>query len=145
MKDANLTSALEAYKKGRRDFNASIIEESLKLLRFQRDLEEKLNRKNQIVGKSVNDTCKLLLDLNENANKFRNDFKIPDKRFWYLTIHSLAQREEWAELEKFSKSKKSPIGYAPFVDVCLKKKDEALHYLPKVSEDLKVKYYIKAG
>lgn len=58
----------------------------------------------------------------------------------------MANLNDWIELEKLSKLKKSPIGYAPFVDICLEKdKKEALKYLPKVSEELKVKYYLKAG
>lgn len=32
-------------------------------------------------------------------------------RYWWLKLRSLAEKEEWEELEKFSKSKKSPIGY----------------------------------
>lgn len=62
-----------------------------------------------------------------------------------MRIQSLAHLKDWTELEKFSKSKKSPIGYAPFVDVCLQNgnKMEAVKYLPKVNDELKVKYYIK--
>ncbi|XP_019868219.1 vacuolar protein sorting-associated protein 16 homolog [Aethina tumida] len=148
VKDSLLTSAMEAYKKGRKELYASMCEENLKLLRYQRELEDKLNMKNKFVGKSVHETCKLLLELNDKlAEKFRSDYKIPDKRFWLLKIHSLVQKGDWLELERFSKVKKSPIGYAPFVDVCLEhdKKDEALKYLSKVGEDVKVKYYTKAG
>lgn len=32
-------------------------------------------------------------------------------RYWWLKLKSLAEKEEWDELEKFSKTKKSPIGY----------------------------------
>lgn len=32
-------------------------------------------------------------------------------RYWWLKLKSLAEKEQWEELEKFSKSKKSPIGY----------------------------------
>ncbi|CAG9864088.1 unnamed protein product [Phyllotreta striolata] len=150
MKDALLTSALEAYKKGRKDLYVSICEESIKLMRFQRDVEDKLaEAKNKLIGKSVHDTCKILLDMKETklAEKFKNDFKIPDKRYWWLKINSMADQNDWIELEKFSKAKKSPIGYAPFVDVCLRqdKRQEALKYLPKVGDDIKVKYCIKAG
>ncbi|XP_018576701.1 vacuolar protein sorting-associated protein 16 homolog isoform X1 [Anoplophora glabripennis] len=150
MKDSLLTSAMEAYKKGRKDLYAGMCDETLKLLRFQRDIEEKLPAaKNKLAGLSVHNTCKSLLEMNETklAEKFRNDYKIPDKRYWWLKIDSLAQQKEWVELEKFSKVKKSPIGYAPFVDVCLQNdnKEEALKYLSRVSEDLKVKYCIKVG
>ena len=147
MRDSLLTSAAEAYRKGRKDMHASMCDEYLKLLRYQRSLDEKLGQP-KYVGKSVHETCLLLLKSNDvkSAEKFRNEYKIPDKRYWWLRIQSLAHLEDWGELEKFSKGKKSPIGYAPFVDICLEKnnRQEALKYLPKVSEDLKVKYYIKA-
>jgi len=32
-------------------------------------------------------------------------------RFWWVKITTLAEQEDWGELEKFSKAKKSPIGY----------------------------------
>lgn len=83
MKDALLTSALEAYKKGRKDLYVSMCDESIKLIRFQRDVEDKVpNAKNKFIGKSVQDTCKTLLEMKETklAEKFKNDFKIPDRR-----------------------------------------------------------------
>lgn len=103
------------------------------------------------VGKSVHDTCATLLSFGESgykaADKIRADFKIPERRYWWLRIRGLAEKRNWMELEKLSKSKKSPIGYGPFVDVCLENNNvtEAIKYLPKVSEDLKIKYYMKAG
>ncbi|CAH0559319.1 unnamed protein product [Brassicogethes aeneus] len=148
MKDSLLTSAMDAYKKGRKDLYANLCEESLKLLKYQRELEDKLGVKNVFVGKSVHETCKLLLEKNDKlAEKFRSDYKIPEKRFCWLKIDRLVKNKDWLELERFSKSKKSPIGYHPFVDVCLQndKKDEAIKYLARVNDDVKVKYYIKAG
>lgn len=142
-----LIEAVDAYKKGKNDLCASVCEEALNLRKHQRLLEEKLKQK--FIGKSVHDTCKLLLDMNEGklADKVKSDYKIPDRRYWWLKIQSAADRNEWLELEKIANSKKSPIGYAPFVNVCLQKnnRQEALKYLPKVSEDLKVKYYLKAN
>lgn len=35
----------------------------------------------------------------------------PVPRYWWLKISALANRGDWEEMEKFSKSKKSPIGY----------------------------------
>lgn len=32
-------------------------------------------------------------------------------RYWWLKLKSLSKKDEWEELEKFSKTKKSPIGY----------------------------------
>ncbi|XP_017774211.1 PREDICTED: vacuolar protein sorting-associated protein 16 homolog [Nicrophorus vespilloides] len=59
----------------------------------------------------------------------------------------MADLKKWEELDKFSKFKKSPIGYAPFVDVCLAKgkHDEAVKYLPRIADDIKFKYYVKAN
>lgn len=93
MKDSLLTSAMEAYKKGRKDLYAGMCDEALKLLRFQRDTEEKLPAtKNKLVGLSVHNTCKLLLEMNEAklAEKFRNDYKIPDKRFFFFHNEKIA-------------------------------------------------------
>lgn len=80
----------------------------------------------------------LALGLHKQAEQLYRDFKVPDKRwdmsllsvlwlaehmivcltclphlcrYWWLKLKSLAEKEEWEELEKFSKSKKSPIGY----------------------------------
>ncbi|KAI7815095.1 vacuolar protein sorting-associated protein [Rhyzopertha dominica] len=146
MKYAALTSAMEAYKKSRNDLYAGACEEALRLSRDQRDFEDKLGY--SFSGKTIHETCKKLLEIGElkRAEKFKNDYKIPDKRYWWLRIQTLAFLDEWTELEKFSKVKKSPIGYAPFVDVCLQKdkKNEAAKYLSKVNDDIKVKYYIKA-
>lgn len=75
------------------------------------------------------------------------EYKVSDKHFWWLRIQVLADSFQWDELERFSKSKKSPIGYEPFVEVCLKKHkvEEAKKYLPKCRNEKKVKWYIRAG
>lgn len=80
-RDASLTSALEAYKKARNDVCASMCDEALKLLKYQRTLEDK--HKESFVGKSVHDTCKRLLELTDvkEAEKMKNNFKIPERRF----------------------------------------------------------------
>lgn len=40
---------------------------------------------------------------------------MPDKRFWWIKLKALAATHNWEGLEAFAKSKKSPIGYEPFV------------------------------
>lgn len=81
--DSELTSAAENYRKARKDLNASLCEENLKLLKLQRELEDKLQVENKLLGKSVHDTCKSLLEMKEVklAEKLKNDFKIPEKRW----------------------------------------------------------------
>jgi hypothetical protein len=62
-------------------------------------------------------------------------------RFWWLRIEALAEAGDWLELDKFAKSQKSPIGYEPFIDVCMKhhNKHEAQKYLSRVTPKNKVK------
>lgn len=81
------------------------------------------------------------------AEKLRLEYKVPDRRFWWLRLKALAELEEWAEMEKFSKLKKSPIGYEPFVDICLEygNRYEAQKYIARISDELKVKYYVKVN
>ncbi|TGZ37732.1 Uncharacterized protein DBV15_02980 [Temnothorax longispinosus] len=94
----------------------------------------------------------LLQSAQENFRLARNDTntslteeQIKLLKYWWLRIQCLAEQGLWNDLEKFSKSKKSPIGYEPFIDECLKynEKLEARKYLAKVKDDLKVKYLVK--
>lgn len=91
---------------GRFDTNATLTEEQIKLLKYQRSLEDTLHE--SVIGKSLHDTVKLLLLQNEIklANGLRSEYKIPDRRYWWLRIACLAENNHWEELEKFSKSKK---------------------------------------
>lgn len=98
---------------------------------------------------SVYDTLKRLLQVGDikMADKIRSEYKIPERRFWWAKIQVLAETFQWDELEKFSKSKKSPIGYEPFVEVCLNHQnvDEAKKYIPKCRDERKISWYIRAG
>lgn len=42
---------------------------------------------------------------------FLKSFASKLSRFWWLTIEALAEAGDWTELDRFSKSQKSPIGY----------------------------------
>lgn len=57
-------------------------------------------------------------------------------RYWLLKIRALAEAEFWQVLEAFAKEKKSPVGYRPFVEACLKygTAEQARPFLPKVGE-----------
>ncbi|KZC09045.1 PREDICTED: vacuolar protein sorting-associated protein 16 homolog [Dufourea novaeangliae] len=144
-REALLQSAQENFKFARSDTNAALTEEQIKLLRHQRSLEDTLHE--SIVGKSLHDTVKILLLQKEQklADKLKSEYRISDRRYWWLRIQCLAELDMWDELEKLSKSKKSPIGYEPFIDQCLKynKEKEAKKYLPKVKDQLRVKYLVK--
>ncbi|XP_004930556.1 vacuolar protein sorting-associated protein 16 homolog [Bombyx mori] len=145
--EASLISARECYKKGKNELGASVCEDARKLCKQQSSLQETYGT--SFVGLSLHDTVKKLLDQGEVrlADKLRSEYKMPDRRYWWLRILTLAEKSNWEELDKFSKSKKSPVGYEPFVDACLKynKADEALKYLPRCRDEIKIKYYVKAG
>lgn len=86
-KDALLQSAQENFRLARNDTNASLTEEQIKLLKYQRSLEDTLHE--SIVGKPLHDTVKILLVRNELklADKLRSEYKIPDRR--YINFYNL--------------------------------------------------------
>ncbi|XP_075231443.1 vacuolar protein sorting 16 [Lycorma delicatula] len=147
LREASLVAAHESYKRAKNELNASFCDEQLKLRRYQRTLEEKYHR--DFLDKSLHDTIKLLLMMKEYklADKLRSEYKVPDRRYWWLRLQCLGELSDWIELEKLSKSKKSPVGYEPFVDICLKydNKLEAQKYMPKIKDEMKVKYFVKLG
>ncbi|KAF6089760.1 VPS16 core subunit of CORVET and HOPS complexes [Phyllostomus discolor] len=144
---AALQTAADAFYKAKNEFAAKATEDQMRLLRLQRRLEEELGR--QFLDLSLHDTVTtLILDgHNKRAEQLARDFRIPDKRLWWLKLTALADLEDWEELEKFSKSKKSPIGYLPFVEICMKQhnKYEAKKYASRVGPEQKVKALLLVG
>uniref|UniRef100_A0A8C0BB69 Vacuolar protein sorting-associated protein 16 homolog n=1 Tax=Buteo japonicus TaxID=224669 RepID=A0A8C0BB69_9AVES len=108
-----LQNALDEYYKAKNEFAAKATEDQIKLLRLQRHLQEDFDK--PYLDLSLHDTVSnLILDgHHKRAEQLYREFKIPDKRYWWLKISALANRGDWEEMEKFSKSKKSPIGYLP--------------------------------
>ncbi|KAI1280493.1 Vacuolar protein sorting-associated protein 16 -like protein [Halotydeus destructor] len=142
-----LKSAVDSFKKAGNSFSASQAEEELKLLTYQERLKQSIRL--ECVGDSVQKTMEKLLTAKQYklAEDLKKEFKVPDKRFWWLKVTTLVNESEWIELEKFSKTKKPPIGFEPFVDLCLKANNryEAQKYAPKTSEDNRVVYLVKVG
>nr|CAG4649104.1 EOG090X01BU [Scapholeberis mucronata]SVE93461.1 EOG090X01BU [Scapholeberis mucronata] len=137
---------LKQYRQAKNEVSASLTEDQVKLLKVQSSYETKLGC--PAVNLSLNDTLKLLMrqrDWKETEEVVKK-FKVPERRLWWLKVTTLAELGDWMELEKLSRSKKSPIGYEPFVDVCLEFNNvvEAQRYLPKVEEHVSIKYYVKA-
>ncbi|KAL8612978.1 hypothetical protein ACOMHN_001061 [Nucella lapillus] len=128
-------------------FNEKHCEEQIKLLRHQRRLEDELSE--SFVDLSLQQTLHKLTTLGSHmaTDKLRKEFKVPDKRFWWMRVNALAEIPDWVELEKFSKSKKPPIGMEAFVEACMKQnnKQEALRYLPRVTPEQKVKAMVRIG
>lgn len=139
-----------AYKKQHKDLEAELCDDARKLLKQQQTISDKYSsHPTQFYGLSVHDTIKQLLNIGDikQADKLKSEYKVPDRRYWWIRIQVYADHFQWDELEKFSKSKKSPIGYEPFVEVCLKHNNitEAKKYLTKCSSNKKIKWFIRAG
>lgn len=88
-RDALLQSAQENFRLARNDTNASLTEEQIKLLKYQRSLEDTLQE--STIGKPLHDTVKVLLLRNELklADKLRSEYKIPDRR--YINFYNFKQ------------------------------------------------------
>ncbi|XP_076030223.1 vacuolar protein sorting 16 isoform X2 [Oratosquilla oratoria] len=145
---ASLQGAVECFKKAKNEYAAQMTEEEVKLLRWQVKLEE--NHQKSYINKSLHDTMHLLFKDGQikEAEKLRAEFKVPERRYWWLRVLAHAEASHWEELSNFAKNKgKSPIGYEPFVDACLKFNNvsEAKKYAPKVSNENRVTYLVKCG
>lgn len=142
-----LSKAQMSYQQGNFTFYAKATEEQIKLMEYQGKLEEKYRK--SFMDLSLSDTiyqCVLLGDL-KAAEQLKKEFKVPDKRFYWLKVRSLAESRNWLELDRFSKSRKSLIGYEPFFEACLEfsNRIEAEKYVPRVLPENKVACYVKLG
>ena len=142
-----LVAAQEAYNKSKNECALKSTEEQIKLMKYQQRLEEEFNK--PFLDQSLHQTIFQLTVSNNHklVEQMRKEFKIPDRRFWWLKILALAENNDWSELDRFSKLKKSPIGYEPFFEVCVNKGNmaEAQKYLVKVSSENLVKCHIRMG
>lgn len=145
--DSSLLDICGNYKKAHKDIEVEICDDYRKLMKQQKSLEEKYSR--AFYGPSLHDTVKELMILGDLklAEKIKNDHKMSEKHFWHIKVEVLAGNYQWDELDKFSKSKKSPIGYEPFVEACLKARNinEAKKYISKCREDKRIVWFNRAG
>lgn len=111
-----ISSSLDTVKKSRNEFLITHTDEYLRLLRYQLKLEEKFPS-TKFFNLSLQDTMKVLLQNRESklCEEMKKEFKVPDKRYYHLKLITLAEINEWMEIEKLSKGKKSPIGYEVMV------------------------------
>ncbi|XP_017058779.1 vacuolar protein sorting-associated protein 16 homolog [Drosophila ficusphila] len=145
--ESNLSMIGNAYAQGRCTLEAELCSDTSRLLKLQKTLGTKYNV--SFSGLSVHDTILELLQIGElkEAERLRNDFKVPERRFWWMRILMLSEQHKWDELEKLAKSKKSPIGYDPFVEVCLKqdKPSEARKYIARCRDNRKGLWFLRAN
>lgn len=130
-------------------FESKAAEEHAKLLRMQHELE--VTTKQPIfVDSSISDTIRTCIVLGNHraALKVKSEFKVSEKRWYWLKVFALATIRDWDALEKFSKEKRPPIGYRPFVEACTDadEKGEALKYIPKLADPReKAEAYARIG
>lgn len=92
-------------------------EDAHRLLQLQSTYEAELEHKFHFVGLSVDDFVTVLIreGFSKRAERVRVDWKIPDRRWYWVKLKALARAKDWEGLEGFARAKKSPIGYEPFV------------------------------
>ncbi|TFY83531.1 hypothetical protein EWM64_g490 [Hericium alpestre] len=150
---AKITSVKAAHKFFSEDkdraFEAKMMDEHSRLLAFQQQLEKETDDKISFFGQSVNETITtcLLNGMSKRADKLKSDFKVPDKRFWYIKLHALTKTRDFEGLDAFARSKRSPIGYEAFVRHLVEKghPKEASSYVAKCDAHKRVDLYIECG
>jgi hypothetical protein len=138
-------SAIHEFREGQHAFEIRVAEELLKLRKEQEELENKL--KLRVIGLSLFDT---ILQCTKNrhakvAEQLRKDYRMSDNQFWWAKVRGLCAIGDFEELERFSRQKKSPIGYEPFAEVCIQhgNRKEAAKYVPKCSIGERFQLYLK--
>jgi hypothetical protein len=127
---------------------ATLTEQEYQLQNVQKELETSLG--GTFVGSSLTDTlyrC-ILMGAGKRAKKIRADFKVPNKRWWWIKIRALAETGRWEALRSFADPAKnqSPIGYKPFAEVCYLNgnSSEARYYAQMMPNDeVKVMFYVQ--
>ncbi|KAI8601749.1 Vps16, N-terminal region-domain-containing protein [Dissophora ornata] len=138
--------ALRLYQEDKEHtFEAKAVEESIKLLQTQMQLEKEYAQ--PFTGLSISSTVYKLIVINHSnrASKVRSDFKMPDKRFWWIKLRALVEIRDWESVATLAKSKKSPIGYEPFVEECVKAMQfkEAAKYILRCDAHLRAGLFLK--
>ncbi|MBW0462193.1 hypothetical protein O181_001908 [Austropuccinia psidii MF-1] len=153
-----------------RIFEQRMMNESIKLLNFQKllifdvlrsfesgpnlndhikkNFLNTITKNNGLTLPSLNETMRqcIKLGFRKQADKLKVDFKVSEKRFWYLKMKVLIELRDWDELENWS-GKKSPIGFEPFVNHLLMMgyNREALKFIKKCEAKNRIELYIKCG
>ncbi|KAF9940767.1 hypothetical protein BGZ65_006160 [Modicella reniformis] len=126
-------------------FEAKAVEDAIRLIQVQAQLEKEYGE--LFTGLSISSTVYKLITINQStrANKVRSDFKMPDKRFWWIKLRALVEIRDWEGVAAFAKFKKSPIGYEPFVEECVKARQftKVGEYILKCDPHLRAGLFLK--
>ncbi|KIJ59378.1 hypothetical protein HYDPIDRAFT_118596 [Hydnomerulius pinastri MD-312] len=129
-----------------RSFEAKMMDENARLLAMQQQLEKDSDGKVQFFGQSVSETIRtcLMNKMGKKADKVKAEFKVPDKRFWYIKLHALTALRDFDGLDTFARSKRSPIGYEAFVRhlVEMGHSKEAAAYVMRCDAPKRVDLYV---
>ncbi|KAI0712429.1 vacuolar protein sorting-associated protein 16 [Earliella scabrosa] len=129
-----------------RSFEAKMMDESARLMTLQQQLEKESDGKIAFFGQSVNETIRTCLvnGMAKRADKIKSDFKVSDKRFWYVKLRALTEIRDFEGLETFAKSRRSPIGYEAFVKHLVEKghEKEATSYVPRCDGPKRADLYV---
>nr|GAT52932.1 vacuolar protein sorting vps16 [Mycena chlorophos] len=128
---------------------ACMMDESARLLTFQQQLEKESDGKVAFFGLSINETIRACVTngLSKRADKIKSDFKVADKRFWYVKLQALVDNGDFDGIDAFAKSKRSPIGYEPFVHslVAAGHSREAIPYVARCDSPKRADLYVDCG
>eukprot|EP00158_Paraphelidium_tribonemae_P006784 Partr_v1_DN27971_c0_g1_i2_m11137 putative vacuolar protein sorting len=126
---------------------SKIVDESIHLLALQRQFTAEC--KQPFLDLTLNQTVKKLLILNRESAcmRLKNDFKIPERRWWFLKVEAYSDARDFDNLEKLARSKRSPIGYEPFVRACMRHQNllEAKKYVLKMDSGKRAEMYMRIG
>lgn len=130
-----LKNALELYKRdaAQNPLPAQLLEDEKRLLDDERALGP------EFVDMSVSDVIEALLadSQRDRALKVKQDYKVPDRRFWHIEVKTLARRGHWGSLAKLVANKRAPpIGFTPFIEACIDNNapHEAVQYIQMLPE-----------
>ncbi|KAG1736151.1 Vps16, C-terminal region-domain-containing protein [Suillus paluster] len=132
-----------------RPFEAKMMNESVRLLALQQQFEKDSDGKVKFFGQSVSETIRtcVLNGMSKKADRVKSEFKVPDKRFWYLKLHALTAMRDFDALDAFARSKRSPIGYEAFVRHLVEAGHlkEAASYVMRCDGPKRVELYVLCG
>ncbi|KAJ2840805.1 Vacuolar protein [Coemansia sp. 'formosensis'] len=145
---ANLKVALKILHNDKaRALESAALDTHIRLVQVQRQMEQELDT--TVVGLPLNETlAQCLLKGNyARGTKLRTEFKIPERRYYWIKLHALVVRRDWAELARLANAKKSPIGYRPFVDECVAalQYQEAAKYIARCDARERPQLYLRIG
>lgn len=143
-----LTQVEDLYRKGLSEFGAHETRDAKLLIVRQREISTQFPQID-VSNCSLDTTLRRLGGAGKMKlfEAMRKEFNVSEKRYWWLLIDIYSSIKDWAALEKFARSKRSPVGYEPFFAACLKQGSpgEAEKYLTRMDTDAHVRSLFKLG